>query len=497
MPETDLTLAKVVEPREDSGGVSYSLQSTAYSLSAGEARAGVGARAALALWLGAPLLGLIRAWSLAHGDSAPLTRGLAATACAVAVLLPVLLALRCGLRPRRAVALASPGLALAAVVAVTAGWYVGEAPGAPHYLVCGLAGALALMQAALLALCRDVARPAGLLLLAPALLAWASGETALKAVWSAYPFLGDSIYFETRAEPGVLNWQGAPDTLYRGKMPGQGRTGRLRVLVLGGSVVYGLGVDEGDDYPSVLEHSLARLGLEPVEVFNGGIPSFTSELGLELFRGRLPEVAPDLLLLSYGSNDFDNDEVKGPGLDRVFLQKQRWLKAHPAAKAARDAMRNSGLYLLLRWFLLQSSTQMYPGGIPAPAPGKGPRVTPEQFEGNLAEFTRLAREQGTLVAVTMDVHQVDAERACADGTADWVTTPARHARKAARELDVPWLDARPAFCRSGRPLPELWLDGQHLSVAGCRIMGEELARQLVDGGVLTKGDRRTARPPSR
>jgi HAMP domain-containing protein len=37
---SDLLLPKVVEPRDDSGRASYSLQSTAYSLSAGEARAG-------------------------------------------------------------------------------------------------------------------------------------------------------------------------------------------------------------------------------------------------------------------------------------------------------------------------------------------------------------------------------------------------------------------------------------------------------------------------
>ncbi len=456
-----------------------------------------GAAAVLALWVAAPLLGLARAWSLAHGDTRPLTQGLAVAACAAAVIMPALLIARCGLGPRRAAWLASPVLLLAAVVGGTAGRFVGEAPGAPHHLVCGLVALLALLQAALLAVCRDSSRPGGLLFLAPALLAWAAAETEVKAVWSAYPFLGDSIYFETRADPGVLNWQGAPDTLYRGKMPGAARQGRLRVLVLGGSVVYGLGVDEGDDYPSVLEYSLARLGLEPVEVFNGGIPSFTSEFGLELYGKRLPEVAPELLLLAYGSNDFEGHEGPGPGLDRVFLEKQRWLKAHPAAKAARDAMRNSGLYLLLRWMLLQRTTQMYPGGIPASASGKGPRVTPEQYEENLHRFIRLARAQGSRVALTMDVHQVDVERVCADATADWETVPARHARKVALEERVPWLDARKAFCGSGGPLPASWLDGQHLSVAGCRIMGAELARQLVDGGILTTGDRRTARPPSR
>jgi arylsulfatase A-like enzyme len=39
--DPELLLPKVVEPRDDSGGASYSLQSTAYSLSAGEARAGL------------------------------------------------------------------------------------------------------------------------------------------------------------------------------------------------------------------------------------------------------------------------------------------------------------------------------------------------------------------------------------------------------------------------------------------------------------------------
>jgi len=70
------------------------------------------------------------------------------------------------------------------------------------------------------------------------------------------------------------------------------------VLVLGDSVSYGTGADDGEDYPSVLGR------LTGWKVINAGIPGDTSSGGLQRLPDLLEEHAPKLVLVELGGNDF-------------------------------------------------------------------------------------------------------------------------------------------------------------------------------------------------
>jgi len=71
-----------------------------------------------------------------------------------------------------------------------------------------------------------------------------------------------------------------------------------RVLVLGDSLAYGTGADEGEDYPTLLARKTGW------EVINAGVPGDTSAGGLKRLPALLDEHAPQLLLLELGGNDF-------------------------------------------------------------------------------------------------------------------------------------------------------------------------------------------------
>ncbi len=75
------------------------------------------------------------------------------------------------------------------------------------------------------------------------------------------------------------------------------------VLILGDSLTFGTGADEGEDYPSLLANNTGW------NVMNGGVPGNTSLQGLE----RLPDYLEahamgdhhiDLLIVELGGNDF-------------------------------------------------------------------------------------------------------------------------------------------------------------------------------------------------
>lgn len=95
------------------------------------------------------------------------------------------------------------------------------------------------------------------------------------------------------------------------------RPGVYRVVALGDSCTFGFGVDQGDSYPAQLENELNRLC--PVctfEVINMGVAGYSSRQGLELARQWLKRLSPQVVIISYGTNDSgprsrsDADEIE-------------------------------------------------------------------------------------------------------------------------------------------------------------------------------------------
>jgi lysophospholipase L1-like esterase len=104
--------------------------------------------------------------------------------------------------------------------------------------------------------------------------------------------------------------------------------GVLRVLVVGDSFTFGLGVAEDETLPAALEPLLrAQLG-QPVEVLNAGVPGWAADDYLVFLEERGFDLAPDLVVVVVMENDpgdllwkrFDLDEDRLPLRTRSILR---------------------------------------------------------------------------------------------------------------------------------------------------------------------------------
>ena len=79
-------------------------------------------------------------------------------------------------------------------------------------------------------------------------------------------------------------------------------SGTKRILVLGDSVVEGYGLPESDTIPAQLQ----RLVSENVEVLNFGVSAYCTLAEVELLATKGVEFQPDVVILLFVENDFDN-----------------------------------------------------------------------------------------------------------------------------------------------------------------------------------------------
>jgi lysophospholipase L1-like esterase len=113
----------------------------------------------------------------------------------------------------------------------------------------------------------------------------------------------------------------------RGERPLVRRPETFRIVCIGDSFTWGLGVADNEPYPQVLERQLAARfpGLD-VQVVNAGVPGFGTADQLRFFESRAEWLDPDLLIVQvYTENDFL--ENRRPALGRVTVR-DGWLRAN-------------------------------------------------------------------------------------------------------------------------------------------------------------------------
>jgi len=89
--------------------------------------------------------------------------------------------------------------------------------------------------------------------------------------------------------------------------------GTLRVICVGGSTTFGAGIlGDENTYPARLEEHLARaLPDRRVEVWNAGVPGYTTAEDVIYLGLRLIDFHPDLIVLYEGYNDFKPNRYPG------------------------------------------------------------------------------------------------------------------------------------------------------------------------------------------
>ncbi len=96
----------------------------------------------------------------------------------------------------------------------------------------------------------------------------------------------------------------------------QAPEGALRVLVLGDSFAFGMGVDDEDTFPHQLSLVLAAHGVS-ARVWNAAVPGYTILDQLEQWEQKLARLDPDLVLVCHTASDLK--EMARPTSFRRFL----------------------------------------------------------------------------------------------------------------------------------------------------------------------------------
>jgi lysophospholipase L1-like esterase len=248
----------------------------------------------------------------------------------------------------------------------------------------------------------------------------------------------------------IFNAQG-----YRGEaLPPGKKPGELRILAVGDSNTLGWPGTDGANWPADLE-SLARGRGFPAHVANAGVWGYSSFQGVARLK-RYLDLKPDIVLISFGSND-----------------------AHPVAVSDREYLARhagqSSLFQRLGGLRLGELVAAVRDRLASPAQDAelGRRVTLDDYRENLAGMIRLAREAGAAVVlltrpyVGESNHPLWWKNVGADYNAATVEVAAAQ--------DAPVIDIYTAF----RDRRGFFTDESHFTKEGHRLAAELVFSQLA------------------
>jgi lysophospholipase L1-like esterase len=107
--------------------------------------------------------------------------------------------------------------------------------------------------------------------------------------------------------------------------PCEPRDGVFRIAVLGDSMTFGFGVQQGEDFPAQLERRFAGR-TPPIEVLNFGVGGYSLEDELATLREKALGLAPDVVVLAYCLNDPEIEPIQP--LQLAFRDTAPWRRSH-------------------------------------------------------------------------------------------------------------------------------------------------------------------------
>lgn len=340
---------------------------------------------------------------------------------------------------------------------------------------------------------------------------------AYRGIYRLHPIIGyemlpniperEDHYFESRYR-FATNRIGLRDRDFDLKPSG------YRILGLGDSFTFGLGVETSETYLKRLEVLLRRAAGEGVEVINGGVSGYGTANEYFLLRERLIAYDPHLVVLGFyvGNDLYDNVEFEET---KDFLDESGYLRRHLAAEKPTSwwmgtlpvplktwLRRYSHVYALgtSRYQDLKIWLGIFPGivlprqielhRVAEPAAVRDAWQRTGMWLGRMAELLN-ARGKDFVVVVIPTDYQVRAEkwrglrrfyRLPAEGYS--VNRPQEVLRDLCRRRGLKCLDLLPALrAEDGRRGP-LYYQMVHWNAAGHGLAAELLAEYLISGGFV-------------
>jgi lysophospholipase L1-like esterase len=251
----------------------------------------------------------------------------------------------------------------------------------------------------------------------------------------------------------------------------------VRVLCLGDSNTYGLGLEPQESYPAQLEALWAeRVGSPRLEVYNLGFPGTNSSRLVRDLPDLLDRLAPDVILLMVGVNDYWTRElaVEEPGDASVWQQMARhsrvrrlyWLlraRLEPPPSFTRDP----------RPFPAEGPRRMAVGGrsfdVDFERAEPGEHGNSASLRANLLRLVELGRERGAEVVLISY-----------PAWSSFYPHASRVIQRAAALAKTPFVDVATVFhsrCRE-QTCPELLFADGHPNAAGYGVVAETLVQEL-------------------
>jgi len=271
-----------------------------------------------------------------------------------------------------------------------------------------------------------------------------------RAAYAPHPLLRWDLHGFERAASG------------RGQPAPPRAPGEFRVLCLGDSATYGVGVDTDDSWPARAQAELQQHSRRPLRFINHGVPGYTTWQAMAWLEREGRALKPDLVLFATCHNDHSDSQEADPS----------WIGESAAQRQVRRVLMSPALVQILRAMLLPPPRHP---GIPA-LERPGFRVSLDQRRAALDRVRDLCRQDGRpLVLVLMPL-----------GLKPW---PAGEYltdfRRYAARHHLPLADAMLAAEES----PD-WRfffppgDTVHPTAQGQRVVADEVVRVLREGGLV-------------
>lgn len=224
------------------------------------------------------------------------------------------------------------------------------------------------------------------------------------------------------------------------------KEGVFRIICLGDSITFGYGLNYTQSYPKLLEDLLNKstFSLIRYEVINAGVPGYTALQGIRFYKSRFRKYDADMLIVFFGSNDFDNNFYR----DREIIIRSNWLLDTD------NFLNNFRFYRFLKFviFKLTFAGKNFPQ-----------RVSLQEFRSIMDEFEQIAESEGIGILFVFPVW-LEAGTLVKNNKID-------------RE---PLVDIYTAFLRRDNPSIIISEDGIHPNYLGQKIIAREIYKKLTE-----------------
>jgi len=195
----------------------------------------------------------------------------------------------------------------------------------------------------------------------------------------------ENVVYRMRDE--ALNWHFETNAVGHRGAPYPATSTAPVIVALGDSSTFGFRVDDDDTYPSQLQRALREKGLPGATVVNYGVPGYSSFQGRRLLEEILAHNQPDVVLLSFGASDQEDDK---------FSDAQKAERLAAANQELSDYFNRLGI---IRFF---QRPPHFDRGPPANRSKLPARVSPKEFRANLQAMIELIERSGAR-AILLDL----------------------------------------------------------------------------------------------